>query len=54
MATPGRVLSTLTPRGRFLVAAGVLLLLVGAVLGPEAALALRVHYGEERVEVGEL
>ena len=32
----------------------VVLLLVQAVLGAEAALALRVHYGEERVEVGAL
>jgi len=32
----------------------VLLFLVGATLGPEAALALRVAYGEERVEVGVL
>lgn len=32
----------------------VLLLLVTATLGPEAALALRVAYGEERVEVGQL
>ena len=32
----------------------LLLHLVEAVLGPEAALALRVHYGEERVEVGQL
>ena len=32
----------------------VLLLLVRAVLGEEAALALRVHYGQERVEVGQL
>ena len=30
----------------------LLLLLVGAVLGPEAALALRVEYGREDVEVG--
>jgi putative metallohydrolase (TIGR04338 family) len=32
----------------------VVLLLVGATLGPEAELALRVAYGEERVEVGSL
>ncbi|HVM27106.1 MAG TPA: TIGR04338 family metallohydrolase [Mycobacteriales bacterium] len=32
----------------------VLLLLVEAALGPEAALALRVHYGQESVEVGQL
>lgn len=32
----------------------LVLALVDAVLGPEAALALRVHYGEERVEVGSL
>jgi putative metallohydrolase (TIGR04338 family) len=32
----------------------VVLLLVGAVLGDEAALALRVHYGQERVQVGVL
>ena len=32
----------------------VVLLLVRAVLGEEAALALRVHYGQERVEVGQL
>jgi putative metallohydrolase (TIGR04338 family) len=32
----------------------VVLLLARAVLGDEAALALRVHYGEERVEVGAL
>jgi putative metallohydrolase (TIGR04338 family) len=32
----------------------LLLLLVEAALGPEAALALRVAYGEERVEVGAL
>lgn len=32
----------------------VLLALVRAVLGEEAALALRVHYGEQRVEVGVL
>jgi putative metallohydrolase (TIGR04338 family) len=32
----------------------LVLLLVQAVLGPEAALALRVHYGQERVEVGQL
>lgn len=32
----------------------VLLLLVAAVLGEEAALALRVAYGDERVEVGSL
>ena len=31
-----------------------LLLLVGATLGPEAELALRVAYGEEHVEVGSL
>jgi putative metallohydrolase (TIGR04338 family) len=30
----------------------VLLVLVDAVLGAEAAFALRVAYGEERVEVG--
>ena len=32
----------------------VVLLLVGAALGPEAAFALRVSYGEHRVEVGDL
>jgi len=32
----------------------VVLLLVRAVLGEEAALALRVHYGQQRVEVGQL
>jgi putative metallohydrolase (TIGR04338 family) len=32
----------------------ILLLLVEATLGPEAALALRVAYGQERVEVGHL
>ena len=32
----------------------LVLLLVEAVLGAEAALALRVHYGRERVEVGVL
>ena len=32
----------------------LLLRLVDAALGPEAALALRVHYGEEKVEVGAL
>jgi putative metallohydrolase (TIGR04338 family) len=32
----------------------VVLLLVTAVLGDEAALALRVHYGQEKVEVGVL
>ena len=32
----------------------VALLLVRAVLGDEAALVLRVHYGQERVEVGSL
>ncbi len=32
----------------------VLLVLVDAVLGPEAALALRIAYGEEQVEVGAL
>ena len=32
----------------------VLLALVAAVLGPEAALALRIAYGDERVEVGAL
>lgn len=32
----------------------VVLALVGAVLGPEAAFALRVDYGTERVEVGAL
>jgi putative metallohydrolase (TIGR04338 family) len=32
----------------------VVLALVRAVLGEEAALALRVHYGQERVEVGAL
>lgn len=32
----------------------VVLALVRAVLGEEAALALRVHYGQERVEVGTL
>ena len=32
----------------------VVVLLVGATLGPEAALALQVAYGEERVQVGQL
>ena len=32
----------------------LVLALTDAVLGPEAALALRVHYGEEKVEVGSL
>jgi hypothetical protein len=32
----------------------VVLLLVEAVLGPEAELVLRMAYGEQRVEVGSL
>jgi putative metallohydrolase (TIGR04338 family) len=32
----------------------LVLLLVGAALGPEAAFALRVAYGEQDVEVGAL
>jgi uncharacterized protein (DUF58 family) len=43
VATPvGRVLSTLTPRGRFLVAGGGLLLVVGAVLGERPLVQLAV------------
>jgi putative metallohydrolase (TIGR04338 family) len=46
--TTGRSVAHLAPYP------AILLLLVGATLGPEAALALRVAYGEERVEVGQL
>jgi uncharacterized protein (DUF58 family) len=43
VATPvGRVLSTLTPRGRFLVTGGALLLVVGALLGERALVQLAV------------
>ncbi|MCA1710424.1 MAG: TIGR04338 family metallohydrolase [Actinobacteria bacterium] len=46
--TTGRTVGHLPPYP------ALLLLLVGAVLGVEAALALRVAYGEHRVEVGAL
>ena len=43
MATPvARALSSLTPRGRLLVAAGVVLLLVGAFLGERALVQLAI------------